>query len=407
LKSPDDIKKHVIRKYQNNRRTWLKMSVSGFESKDIWPLEINLDIPMERDALKLQDGVKAWIAAWKTWQTQNAAHGGGVLSWAERHWRSLGVQTLPQKLILNTPEDAVFWTGEAEAWSRAVERYKTLVQRWPALIDVLPKHYEILASYDDVDFLRIIEMLSWICANPNSGLYTRQIPVKGIDTKWLETRKELIRELISTIQGTDNGTGERDFYKVCGLKPPPQLIRMRILDPEIKSPISGLGDISAPLEEIAGIDIKPTHVFIVENLQTGLAFKDLSGSVVIMGLGYGVDVLGQIPWLSNARCIYWGDLDTHGFAILNRARSYLPSLKTILMDKPTLLAYKALWVQENDQSSSLELPLLTDEERELYLSLKNNSLGQQVRLEQERISWDEAWKVIRAVTHENGTGTIT
>jgi len=239
-------------------------------------------------------------------------------------------------------------------------------------------------------------MLSWICANPGSGLYPRQIPVAGIDSKWLESHKGLVCDLVSAIQGTN----ERDFYKVCGLKPPPQLIRMRILDPEIRSRFRGLCDISAPWEEAANLDIKPTYVFIVENLQTGLAFEDLTGSVVIMALGYGVDILGHIPWLHNARCIYWGDIDTHGFAILNRARTYLPSLETALMDKPTLFAHQDLWVQEKEQSASAELSLLSNEEQELFLSLKNNVLGQQVRLEQERISWDAAWEAIQAIQEQ-------
>jgi hypothetical protein len=294
--------------------------------------------------------------------------------------------------------DALSWIGEAEAWSRMVERFKTLIQRWPALIDVLPGCYNALASFEDADFLRITGMLSWICANPGSGLYPRQIPVAGVDSKWLESHKRLICELVSSIQGTkEQEKNGRDFFKVCGLKPQPQLIRMRILDPEIKSRFGGLGDISTPWEEAADLNIKPTYVFIVENLQTGLAFEDLPGSVVIMALGYGVDVLGDLPWLRNARCVYWGDIDTHGLAILNRARTYLPSLETALMDEPTLFANRDLWVKEEKQSTASELPLLTDREQELFLSLKNNSWGQQVRLEQERICWDAAWKVIKAI----------
>jgi len=360
------------------------MSMSGNSPQNLWPLEINLDIPTEQDALRQQEGVMAWITAWRSWQ------GKGALSWTERHWHSLGVQSIPQKLTLNGAENAVSWIGESEAWSRAAARYKTLVQRWPVLVDVLPKYYKNLANYDDANFLRVLEILSWICANLNSRLYPRQIPVVGVDSKWLESHKGLICDLVSTIQGT-NG---RDFFKVCGLKPQPQLIRMRILDPEIRSEIGGLGDICTPLEEAANLGIKPAHVFIVENLQTGLAFEDLPGSVVIIALGYGVDVLGQIPWLRPARCIYWGDIDTHGFAILNRARTHLLSLETILMDEQTLLAHRDLWVEEKEQTASSELPLLTNSEKELFLSLKNNMLGQQVRLEQERICWDAAWKAI-------------
>jgi len=384
LKFPDDIRDIIRRKYQSKHREWLKISVSE-DLQTLWPLEFNLDIPTEKDALQQQEGVKAWITAWRSWR------GSGALVWTERHWRSLGVQSVPQELILNEPSDAVSWIGEAEAWSHAVERYKTLVQRWPALIDILPKYYNVLANSDDVNFLRITEMVSWICANPNSDLYPRQIPVAGVDSKWLESHKGLVCDLVSAIQGTN----ERDFFTVCGLKPPPQLIRMRIIDPEIRNQLGGLGDICTPREEAANLDIKPTYVFIVENLQTGLAFEDLPGSVVIMALGYGVDVLERISWLHHARCIYWGDIDTHGFAILNRARTYLPSLETALMDKQTLFAYKDLWVQEKEQSASTELPLLANEEREIFLSLKNNVWGQQVRLEQERICWDAAWKAIK------------
>jgi len=392
MKFPDDAGGFIRSKFKSRHKDWLKVSVSGDSSQDFWPMEINLDIPTERDALRQQGAVRAWISAWKSWR------GKGDIVWTERHWRSLGIQTVPQKLILNSPMDAVSWTGETEAWSRVVGRFRILVQQWPALTGVLPKYYRVLADYDDTNFHRLTGILSWICANPNTGLYPRQIPVAGIDSKWLESHKGPISELVSAIQGTkEQGINGRDFFKVCGLKLQPQLIRMRILDPEIRSRFGGLGDICVPREEASNLDIKPTHVFIVENLQTGLAFEDLPASVVIMALGYGVEVLGNIPWLHPARCVYWGDIDTHGFAILNRARTYLPSLETALMDEQILLAHRDLWVQEKEQSAAFELPLLTKNEYELFLSLKNNTFGQQVRLEQERICWDAAWKAIKAV----------
>jgi len=384
LKLPDDIRNIIKRKYQSKHRDWLKETVLNNSPQVLWPLEINFDIPAEQDAFCQQDAVKAWISAWKSWR------GKGDVVWTERHWRSLGVQTVPQKIILNEPADAASWIGEAKTWSRAVERYKTMVQQWATLTDVLPKYYRVLADYNDTNFHRLTGILSWICANPNSGLYPRQIPVAGIDSKWLESHKGLVCELVSAIHGNK----EHDFFKACGLKPQPQLIRMRILDPEIRNLLGGLGDICVPREEIANLNIKPTHVFIVENLQTGLSFEDLGGSIVIMALGYSVEVLGNIPWLHHARCIYWGDIDTHGFAILNRARTYLPSMETILMDEQTLLAHRDLWVQEKEQSAAFELPLLTKSEQELFISLKNNSFGKQVRLEQERICWDAAWKTI-------------
>jgi len=156
-------------------------------------------------------------------------------------------------------------------------------------------------------------MLDWISRNPKSNLYPRQIPVAGADSKWLDSRKGIISELIATLQG--DPTGERDFFWRCGLRAQPQLMRMRVLDPDLRAHFGGLGDISAPCDEVARIGIRPKNVFVVENLQTGLAFDDLPGAVVIMRLGYAVDVLGQLPWLQEAQCIYWGDIDTHGFAM--------------------------------------------------------------------------------------------
>jgi hypothetical protein len=150
------------------------------------------------------------------------------------------------------------------------------------------------------------------------------------------------------------------------------------------------------LEQLAGLDIRVANVFIVENRQTGLAFDDLRQSVVIMQLGYGVDVLRCLPWVVAAgRCIYWGDLDTHGFAILNRARACLPGLKSILMDESTLHAHRDLWVQERTQHSAETLPLLSDREQAVYVSLKCNVWGQNVRLEQERVGWDIAWDALQ------------
>jgi hypothetical protein len=366
LKFPDYVQNLIKRKFIGKHRDWLKASAVSVNSKS-WPLEIRLGIPTEQEVLVQPDAVRAWIAAWRSWQGGNADSSLGILAWSERRWRSLGIQTVPEKLILEGPQALAAWIGETLNWSRALTRFQIMVQRWQILTDVLPRHYNVLSGYDDADFFRLTEMLSWLCTNPNSGLYPRQIPVAGIDSKWLESRKGLVTELAAALGSISTGN-ERDFHKACGLRPQPQLIRMRILDPELRKPLGGLSDISAPLKDFAKLDIKPRFIFIVENLQTGLAFEDLTGSVVLMGLGYGVEVLGRIPWLRQARCLYWGDIDTHGFAILSLARKYLPSLETLLMDEATLLSYRELWVREKNQHASTELPLLSGTEKALFQS---------------------------------------
>jgi hypothetical protein len=98
-----------------------------------------------------------------------------------------------------------------------------------------------------------------------------------------------------------------------------------------------------------------------------------------------------------ATILYWGDIDTHGFAILSRARSCFPHLKSMMMDEATLLRHRDLdlCVEEPMQHGAQSLPNLTMEELAVYRNLQQQIWGFRLRLEQERISWPEAWGVVK------------
>ena len=383
MKLPEDVRQALVRRFQSKHREWL----IGDAGESLWPLEVALGAPTEQAALRQVDGVRAWVSAWQGWQ------GVGILSWCERRWKALGVQRLPEKLALRGPEDVAMWIGESARWERAQSRYRALIARWPVLAQQLPRYFDVLADYSDADYQRLTEMLDWIASHPNSNLYPRQMPVSGLDSKWLDGRKGLLTDLVAAIQ--EDSSSDLDFYQRCGLKAPPLLVRMRVLDQSLRAHVGGVGDITSPVDDLAGISWPVSHVFIVENLQTGLAMSDMPGAVVFMRLGYNVDVLARFPWLACAKCIYWGDLDTHGFAILHRARSYIPELQSVLMDEDTLLRHKALWVDESAQHPATELTLLTEQEQQLYRDLKQQRWGQNVRLEQERIDWAAAWSSLQ------------
>lgn len=388
MKFPDDVQMELKRRFKNRHRQWLEAISEPDQLPDSsWPLEVNLGIPTENQALKQVEDVRSWVAAWQSW------NGVGSLSWSERRWRKLGTQPVPEKLLLSRPSEVAQSIGEGDRWGRAQQRYRNLVGRWPQLSGNLTRYFAILADYSEVDYRRLTDMVAWIEKHPASNLYPRQLPVSGLDSKWLEKRKGLLADLVDNLRG--ESSSEVHFYRRCGLKAPPQLVRLRILDDSLRQRVGGLSDLSVPQGQLAELDLPVSNVFIVENLQTGLAFEDLPGSIIIMQLGYGVDVLGRLPWAARAHCIYWGDLDTHGFAILNRARRYLPELKSALMDEETLRNHQDLWVEENDQHAAEILPLLTDPEQAVYQAIKRNVWGQNVRLEQERIAWDVAWNIVK------------
>jgi hypothetical protein len=79
-----------------------------------------------------------------------------------------------------------------------------------------------------------------------------------------------------------------------------------------------------------------------------------------------------------------GDIDIHGFAILNRLRHRFSHARPMLMDRATLLAHQDQWVTE-PRPTVARLDLLDADEAELYRDLIDGTLGSSVRLEQERI----------------------
>lgn len=383
MKRPADIRLLLQRRFAQQHRSWL--DATGQDGS--WPDDIALGIPTETHALRQPDAVRAWVDEWRGWR------GAGELIWAERQWRALGTQRLPASIRLHGPADLAAWAGQHERWLRAQERSRALAARWPGQGRSPGKLFEVLADYSNDDFARLMDCVAWLQAHPRSGLYLRQLPIAGLDSKWIEPRRAVVTELLALLN--DRSTDAADFYELCGLRKPPQQLRIRILDPALRLRVGGLGDIIAPVEELARLDFAPSRVLIVENLQTGLTLEELDSTVAVMGLGYGVNVLPALPWLRNARCWYWGDIDTHGFAILSRARGAIPHLESLLMDEDTLVRHRHLWSVEPSQHGASELPGLSAPEADLYAKLKINSFGQAVRLEQERIDWNLAWTLIR------------
>ncbi len=205
---------------------------------------------------------------------------------------------------------------------------------------MLPRLFDMLADYAELDFQRLQDLLAWLLAHPASGLYPRQLPLAGMDSKWLEPRIGLVALMLAAIRNTAAETASP--HAQCGLKRPPASVRLRVLGPALRAQIGGLDDISAPLETLAALAWQPRHVLIVENLQTGLALQDLPGTVALMGLGYAVDALAPLQWIKQAACWYWDDIDTHGLVILHQARLQWPQLQSLMMDEATLQRHASL-----------------------------------------------------------------
>lgn len=73
--------------------------------------------------------------------------------------------------------------------------------------------------------------------------------------------------------------------------------------------------------------------------------------------------------------------------MLDRLRGCFPSLRSLLMDRETLLRHEALWVEEANPYKG-PLVRLTEEEHRVYQMLMG------MRLEQERIPYGWVWRAL-------------
>ncbi|RME35915.1 MAG: hypothetical protein D6786_00555 [Gammaproteobacteria bacterium] len=381
LLNPDTLRERLQTRCRRQRGAWLR-------GEGAWPVRLPLGLPGEEDALRYGDQVRRWIAAWSAW------NGAGRVEWVERRWRRLGTQRLPGHLVLETPAEAMSLCGLEREWRRAADRLQQLRQRWPQLEALAARSWPVLAEWPEGEFERLLALLRWLQAHPDSGLLIRQLPVPGVDSKWLEEHRRIVGDWLAVLLGKKDE--EADLHALAGLRRLPRRLRLRLLDSRLRQRLGGLDDIEAPVEELARLALPIERVFIVENLQTGLAFGDLPGAVVFMKQGFAVDLFADLPWLTSLPLFYWGDLDTNGLAILSRLRSHLPHARSLLMDEATLLAHRRLWSHEAHPARAAALPHLTRREAELYRALRENRWGPGTRLEQERIDWEYAWPRVAA-----------
>jgi hypothetical protein len=218
-------------------------------------------------------------------------------------------------------------------------------------------------------------------------------------TKVIEANRNLFGRLLAAT--TDPNlvlAGARTMEERFGFKVSRRRVRIRGPRDVLGLP-PGLGDadVTWPLAELAAVTLPAlvSELVVVENQTSFLVVPESSSRVVIWGAGYGADdLVGSLPWAAELRLRYWGDIDTHGFAILAAVRRSAPHTESILMDVETLTAHLDHCVSEGRQSTR-DLPELTSDEYRVFDGLRSGAWGPRLRLEQELIRFDRVQAAFR------------
>ncbi len=320
------------------------------------------------------EAVRSWIAA-----LQAGSRGGTryTLRYTPIGGRVIGRNELPSRAIVESYEQAVALLGVGDQ-VRVYETVLSVTAAEPAVFAwVAANPLRALEVADS--WPAIMSAYCWLRAARDSGRYLREITAPGVDTKFVERHRQLLAQLLG-VPSSASG-----FLAALGLRAKPDTLRLRA-SPSLGI-AAGLSDLTARLDELAALTVSARLALVIENEITFLSVPIPREGVVLWGKGFEVDRAGSLPWLADADVVYWGDLDTHGFAILNQLRAWLPQTRSLLMDRRTLLAHRDRWVAEASPAVS-RLDRLASDEQGLYQDLVTDRLGERVRLEQERIDWN-------------------
>ena len=347
----------------------------------LFPCVLALRQPSVAQLADQFEQVRTWIRA-----LEEGEGDGYQIVWREINHRQLGRNRVPDKISIASEDDAYRLIGRRADVRRFDALALVTLQAFPQLREWLARRALVVLE-QAAAWERVLICLRWFVAHPRPALYLRQLDIAGVDTKFIEARRPLLAELLDIVLPADAMTTEaRMFEARYGLLAKPATLRCRVLD--ARHAIGGLTDISVPVAQFAALDIGVERIFITENEINFLAFPDAPSALVIFGGGYGIDRIDDIDWLDGRELVYWGDIDTHGFAILDRLRARFAHVRSLMMDAGTLHAHRHLWGQEDAGKRFLgDLQRLSVEEATLFDALRSDQLGERVRMEQERIGF--------------------
>lgn len=111
----------------------------------------------------------------------------------------------------------------------------------PALEPWLAANGMSIVAYHSI-WPALLRCVRWFREHPRSGLYLRQIPVEGVDTKFFERRRGILHALLMQTQQEAIDVTMKEFEARHGLRWEEPLVRLRFLDPTLQTAHGFPGD---------------------------------------------------------------------------------------------------------------------------------------------------------------------
>ncbi len=376
--TPAELRQQVLRWW--DKGTILSALVIG---ENLFPKRLTLKTPTSAELGDQFDAVRSWSQTLREMPHIR-------LEMREFRHRIFGANALPAEVWIDDQASAVALIGKQKEARIFGQILALTVARQPGLLEWLAKRplraLELAEAWP-----RLLDVIDWLQAHPRPGIYLRQMDIPGVHSKFVEANRGVLSELLDLTLAVEaiiqEANGNSRFGQRYGFLDKPERIRFRYLDASCAAlPELAEADLTLDAASFARLNPAVDRVFITENEINFLAFPPVYNALIIFGAGYGFGALSRAKWLNRCQINYWGDIDSHGFAILDELRSHFPHTTSWLMDRETLMAHKPLWGSE-ETPHCREISRLSPAEQDLYNDLRDNRLHISLRLEQERIGF--------------------
>lgn len=345
---------------------------------DAYPRRRPLKHPTARELRDSYSAARSWAAE---------LHGGAgdfTISTTAVGRNTIGSNEVPDAAVFAKVEDEIAFIGKGRQGRTFLDLTARLTEMEPVFENwAARKPLQLLELGEDA--LTAAGVAVWFRDNPAPGIYLRQLSLAGVHTKFVENHRRTIDEMVATLEPEQNRSGS-SFESRHGFLTAPERIRFRLLDPQMAL-VGGARDVTVTAAGFKNLGPDVDTVIVTENLVNFLSLPSRPGTLALFGAGYGFSALHEAEWLRGCDVRYWGDLDTHGFRILDQLRAGHPQVNSILMDSETLLEHRKFWGNE-PKPVRAHLTRLTANESGVYEALCHDVHGPAIRLEQEHINWD-------------------
>lgn len=289
---------------------------------------------------------------------------------------------MPARIVVDSFDKAARVVGRLSEITHDRDRMArlTLVAAQDVSAEEVASVVDHVRAWSDNDVAVLVAALVWFAEHSGAGLTAREVPVPGMESKWLTSSRQ---KEISLLLGRDT------LGLTVGR---PSRRNFRYIDPDHldgggrQFDVATAGDVNCP-------EYMPELVIICENVDSAQQLPRRSGTIVFEGDGdAGAALITELDWVQQCPCVlYWGDMDVDGLSIVNTYRKRGLAIETILMDIDAYGTYADRGVSVTRRGEPLtvpsrpDLPYLTKQESALLDVLCDPSHDGPRRIEQEQL----------------------